>query len=52
MRKEYNKLVRDTADATLRDRTSDPEGNDPILSNLGESDFDQLWLFALDVGEG
>ncbi len=48
----FEVTARDTADATLRDRTSDPEGNDPILSNLGESDFDQLWLFALDVGEG
>jgi hypothetical protein len=35
-----------------RDRTSDKEGNDPVLSTLGESDFDQLWLFAVDVGDG
>ncbi|WP_414565073.1 MULTISPECIES: hypothetical protein [unclassified Anabaena] len=35
-----------------RDRTSDAEGNDPVLSSLGESDFNQLWLFALDTGEG
>lgn len=25
---------------------------DPILSRLDESDFDQLWLFAVDVGNG
>jgi hypothetical protein len=25
---------------------------DPILSTLDESDFDQLWLFAVDVGNG
>jgi hypothetical protein len=37
---------------TARDRTADPKGNDPILSTLGESDFDQLWLFAVDVGDG
>jgi hypothetical protein len=39
-------------EVTARDRISDLEGNDPVLSNLGESDFDELWLFALDVGEG
>jgi hypothetical protein len=35
-----------------RDRTSDEHGNDPILSTLGDSTFDQLWLFAVDVGDG
>ncbi|MEW6495808.1 MAG: hypothetical protein AB1589_25305 [Cyanobacteriota bacterium] len=35
-----------------RDRESDAEGNDPILSQLDRSDFDQLWLFAVDVGDG
>jgi len=25
---------------------------DPVLSRLDESDFDQLWLFAVDVGDG
>ncbi len=37
---------------TARNRESDGDGNDPILSNLGDSDFDQLWLFAVDVGDG
>jgi len=37
---------------TARDRESDAEGNDPVLSNLGNSDFDELWLFAVDVGDG
>lgn len=37
---------------TARDRQEDAEGNDPVLSTLGESDFDQLWLFALDTGGG
>lgn len=27
-------------------------GVDPVLSALDESDFDQLWLFAVDVGDG
>ncbi|MEA5571496.1 hypothetical protein [Calothrix sp. UHCC 0171] len=35
-----------------RDRVTDIEGNDPILSSLDQSDFDELWLFALDVGDG
>lgn len=35
-----------------RDRQDDAEGNDPVLSTLGESDFDELWLFALDTGDG
>lgn len=35
-----------------RDRVTDIEGNDPILSSLDQSDFDELWLFALDLGEG
>src|SRR5688572_19926550 len=25
---------------------------DPVLSSLDRSDYDQLWLFAVDVGEG
>ncbi len=37
---------------TARDRTPDAEGNDPFLSHLNRQDFDELWLFALDVGGG
>lgn len=36
---------------TARDRTR-RAGPDPVLSNLHESDFDQLWLFAVDTGDG
>ncbi|MFL6468354.1 MAG: hypothetical protein ACJ72Z_10395 [Pyrinomonadaceae bacterium] len=39
-------------DVTTRDREAGSDGVDPILSTLDESDFDQLWLFALDLGEG
>ena len=39
-------------EVVARDRTSDEHGNDPILSTLGDSTFDQLWLFAVDVGDG
>ncbi|KAM3106294.1 hypothetical protein [Phormidesmis sp. 146-33] len=35
-----------------RDRESDSQGDDPILSTLERSPFDQLWLFAVDVGDG
>jgi hypothetical protein len=35
-----------------RDRQSDASGNDPVLSTLDISDFDELWLFAVDVGDG
>ena len=39
-------------EVTARDKESDAEGNDPVLSSLDKSNFDQLWLFALDVGDG
>lgn len=36
---------------TARDR--DPAGgDDEVLANLDTSDFDQLWLFAVDTGQG
>jgi hypothetical protein len=35
-----------------RDRQSDANGNDPVLSTLDRSDFDELWLFAVDTGDG
>jgi hypothetical protein len=36
---------------TMRDR--DPLGApDSLLSNLDRNDFDQLWLFAVDTGDG
>ncbi len=38
-------------EVTARDR--DPPGApDSVLSTLDQSDFDQLWLFAVDTGEG
>jgi hypothetical protein len=36
---------------TARDRAKRGEP-DPVLSRLHESDFDQLWLFAVDIGDG
>lgn len=37
---------------TTRNRETDADGNDPLLSTLDDSDFHQLWLFAVDVGDG
>jgi hypothetical protein len=39
-------------DVVARDRQLNSNGDDPILSTLGDADFDELWLFALDVGDG
>lgn len=39
-------------EVTARDRHPDADGNDPILSHLDRNQFDELWLFALDVGDG
>ncbi|MFB2833195.1 hypothetical protein [Floridanema evergladense] len=55
--RDYLASVKDEAgnylfQVTARDRESDAQGNDPVLSNLGDSDFDELWLFAVDVGDG
>lgn len=38
-------------EVTARDR-GPPEMPDPVLSQLDDSDYDQLWLFAVDTGEG
>ena len=40
----------DGAGVVARDRS--PGNADPILSTLDKSDFDQLWLFGVDGGEG
>ena len=35
-----------------RNREHNAAGDDPILSQLDSSDFDELWLFAVDAGDG
>jgi hypothetical protein len=35
-----------------RDRENDGDGNDAVLSVLDSTDFDQVWLFAVDTGDG
>jgi len=37
---------------TTRDREVDSAGNDVVLSVFDETDFDELWLFAVDIGNG
>lgn len=37
---------------TARNREDDGAGNDPLLSTLDTSNFDELWLFAVDTGTG
>jgi len=37
---------------TTRNREVSPDGNDAVLSVLDTTDFDELWLFAVDSGEG
>lgn len=38
------------AAVTARDREPDADGNDPVLSSIDDSDYDQVWLFGVDVG--
>lgn len=37
---------------TARNIEKNDAGDDAILSQLNESNFDELWLFAVDTGEG
>jgi hypothetical protein len=39
-------------EVTTRDRESDAAGNDQVMSTLDDTDFDELWLFAVDTGDG
>ena len=39
-------------EVTARNIEKDEHGNDKILPRLDETDFDELWLFAVDVGDG
>jgi hypothetical protein len=37
---------------TARNRETPPGTDDPVLANLDTSDIDELWLFAVDTGDG
>src|ERR1043165_8160226 len=39
-------------DVTARDREENADGDDEVLSRLDSTDFDELWLFAVDTGDG
>jgi len=39
-------------EVTARDRESNEGGNDKLLSVLDITEFDELWLFAVDTGNG
>lgn len=39
-------------EVVARDREADENGDDPVLSKLAESDFDEIWLIAADAGDG
>src|SRR6266849_4408108 len=39
-------------EVTSRDREINVDGNDKVLSGLDQIDFDELWLFAVDPGDG
>ena len=46
-------LLRDDGhEVVARNRESREDGSDPVLSSLDKSDFNQLWLIAVDTGNG
>lgn len=42
----------DGVQVVARDRATPAGTTDPVLAGLAAGDFDQLWLFAVDVGDG
>ncbi|MBA2704200.1 MAG: hypothetical protein H0U60_10145 [Blastocatellia bacterium] len=56
LREYLNSLVHDEGgplcEVTARNRAQNETGDDPILSKLDNSEFDELWLFAVDAGNG
>jgi hypothetical protein len=46
-------LLRDDGHkVVIRNREPRDDGSDPVLSSLPESEFDELWLIAVDTGNG
>lgn len=54
MRKELASIEEEGLrfEVTARDRDADIAAPDPLLSTLDASEFDELWLLALDGGDG
>lgn len=42
----------DGVEVTARNREAAPGETDPVLGALDTSDFDEMWLFAVDTGDG
>ncbi len=38
-------------EVTARDRAANADGDEEVLSRLDATDFDELWLFAVDAGD-
>ena len=43
---------RPLCEVTARNRETNAAGDDAVLSRLDATDFDELWLFAVDLGDG
>jgi hypothetical protein len=43
---------RTLCEITARNREMNADGDDEMLSRLDTTDFDELWLFAVDTGDG
>lgn len=43
---------RSLCEVSARDREENADGDDEVLSRLDATDFDELWLFAVDAGDG
>ena len=56
LREHLASLTDDTGaplyDVVARDRQADANGDDVVMATLDRSDFDELWLFAVDTGNG
>jgi hypothetical protein len=39
-------------EVAARDRATPQGETDPVIAGLADSDFDELWLFAVDTGQG
>jgi hypothetical protein len=39
-------------EVTARDRLTNADGDEEVLSRLDSTDFEELWLFAVDAGDG
>src|SRR5436853_1434787 len=56
LREHLSSITDDQSNAlyevTARNREADADGNDRVLSGLDDTDFDELWLFAVDKGDG